>query len=427
MIYKCPNCNGALEYNPITDRMECGFCGEGFILAEIEAAQERKEHTYNSQTGSMQVITDDDVLDKKFSDSEVLNADTKNSVNQDEEPEIDLLANMETMECKIYTCTSCGAELAISETEAATFCAYCGQPTIVFSRVSKELKPQSIVLFRINKEQAVNGIREKLNKSYFVPKEIKNFSVDKVRGIYVPHWVFDIYYYDNQHWEYKTDSDTKNVKNYDREAECMFKGLTLDASKNLDDELSQRLEPYDVRTRKPFEIGYLSGFYADKYDYNEDRMRNYAYWRASQFFDAQVKATIPEPGAKLKLTFPKRKIQNVEYTLLPVWFVTFRYNYENYTIAVNGQTGKIVGTVPYDKKKVRNLFIAIASAVTLFITIPLLFMEAEAMFALLILAVLINLAILSVAFIKMRKIKKAMDITRNYETSEYVKERQDRD
>lgn len=423
MIYKCPNCNGALEYNPITDRMECEFCGEGFLLAEIEAAQERKEHTYNQQTGSQQVITDGEVV----SEREKRKPEIEKSANQEDEPEIDFLANMETMECKIYTCTSCGAELAISETEAATFCAYCGQPTIVFSRVSKELKPQSIVLFRIDKEQAINGIREKLNKSRFVPKEIKNFSVDKVRGIYVPHWVFDIYYYDNQHWECVRDADTKRVKSYDREAECMFKGLTLDASKNLDDELSQRLEPYDVRTRKPFEAGYLSGFYADKYDYDENRMRNYAYWRASQFFDAQVKATIPEPGAKLKLTFPRRKIQNVEYTLLPVWFITFRYNYENYTIAVNGQTGKIVGTVPYDKKKVRNLFIGIASAVSLLITIPLLVLGSEAAFMLLILGAIINLGILSVVFIKAAKMKKAMDITRNYETTEYVKERQDRD
>ena len=421
MIYKCPNCNGALEYNPITDRMECGFCGEGFLLAEIEATQERKEHTYNQQTGSQQVIADEEVA----SGSEKRNAEAEKTGKQ-EEPEIDFLANMETMECKIYTCTSCGAELAVSETEAATFCAYCSQPTIVFSRVSKELKPQSIVLFRINKEQAINGIREKLNKSHFVPKEIKNFSVDKVRGIYVPHWVFDIYYYDNQHWECVRNSDTKRVKSYDREAECMFKGLTLDASKNLDDELSQRLEPYDVRTRKPFEMGYLSGFYADKYDYNEERMRNYAYWRASQFFDAQVKATIPEPGAKLRLTFPRRKIQNVEYTLLPVWFVTFRYNYENYTMAVNGQTGKIVGTVPYDKTKVRNLFLTITIAVTLIATIFLLLLESGMKYAMCGILALVMPVILCIAIFKMKKIKKAMDITRNYETSEYVKERQDR-
>lgn len=416
MIYKCPNCNGALEYNPITDKMECEFCGEGYVLAEIEAVQERKEHTYNTQTGAQNVIEDGEVCDNHAS----------GSTAQDEEQELNLFAGMETMECNIYTCTSCGAELAINESEVATFCAYCGQPTVVFSRVSKELKPQSIVLFRINKEQAVDGIREKLNKSFLVPKEIKNFSVDKVRGIYIPSWVFDIHYYDMQHWEVK-NSDNKVIKTFDREAECLLKGLTLDASKQLDDELSQRLEPFDVRTRKPFESGYLSGYYADKYDYDVERMRNYAYWRAKQLFDAQIKETISDQNAQLKLSYPKRVIKNVEYTLLPVWFVTFRYNYENYTIAVNGQTGKVVGTVPYDKRKVNVLFIMIAAVVALFITIfGLCAMQNPFDWAYGSILLLIPGFLLYKSMLKMNKIKNAMTLTKAYETEEYVKERQDR-
>ncbi|MBQ7972583.1 MAG: hypothetical protein IJ291_03920 [Lachnospiraceae bacterium] len=416
MIYKCPNCNGALEYNPATDRMECEFCGNGFLLAEIEAAQQKVEHTYNQQSGERKVIVN----------GEGSREIRSGSAAQSEEPEVDFLANIDTMECNIYTCTSCGAELAVNDSEAATFCAYCGQPTVVFSRVSQELKPQSIVLFRINKEQAVNGIRERLKKSFFVPKEIKNFSVDKVRGIYIPNWVFDIHYYDMQHWEV-TNSDNKTIKNFEREAECMLKGLTLDASKKLDDELSQRLEPFDVRTRKPFESGYLSGYYADKYDFDEDRMRTYAYWRAKQLFDAQIKETIPASNAQLKLSFPKRIIKNVEYTLLPVWFVTFRYNYENYTIAVNGQTGKVVGTVPYDKRKVGALFGGIAAGVALFITILGLFLMQNISNVIPgIVLLIISGVLLFIAILKMNKIKNAMTLTKAYETEEYVKERQDR-
>ncbi len=413
MIYKCPNCNGALEYNPATDRMECEFCGNGYTLAEIEAGQEKKEHTYNRQNGAQQVITEDS-----------LTKEAASSTVQKEDEESNVFADLELMECNVYTCTSCGAELVMKESEAATFCAYCGQPTVVFSRVSYEKKPQSIVLFRIDKEQAINGIREKLNKSRFVPKEIKNFSVDKVRGIYVPYWVFDIYYYDTQHWEYQTD---KSTRVYMREAECMFKGLTVDASEHLDDELSQRLEPYDVRTRKPFNTGYLSGYYADRYDYEEERMRHLAYGRATQFFDAQIKDTIPERNAKLKFTYPERKIKNAEYTLLPAWFVTFRYNYEIYTIAVNGQNGKVVGTVPYDKKKVRNLFITVASVVTVISMIFMLcFFQNTENLAYGLLFLVLPLFPLIAAFAKFSKIKTAMSLTRAYETAEYVKERQDR-
>lgn len=420
MIYKCPNCNGALEYNPATDEMECAHCGSGFTMQEVEAGnQKKKEHTYNQQTGRQDVLVDGESVKKASAEAD----------NDASEAEIDIFADRETMDCNIYTCTSCGAELFINDNEAATFCAYCGQPTVVFSRVAKELKPDSIVPFKITREQAVNGIREHLNKKNFVPKQIKNFNVDKVRGIYVPYWVFDIYYYDWQSWEYTTgEGRDKRTISYDREAECMLKGLTLDASKNLNDELSQRLEPYDVRTRKPFEPGYLSGFYADKYDLEEEKLRNYAYYRAKQFFDAEVHKTIPQQYATIKWSHPKRVIKKAEYMLLPAWFITFRYNYETYTMLVNGQTGKIVGTVPFDKKKVRSMFITIAAIVSLFATAFIYcFIDGVGAYFGALIFLFIPMGLFMVSRSDMRKLTKAMNLTREYETAEYVQERQDRD
>ena len=58
MIYKCPNCNGALEYNPITDEMECAHCGGGYTVAEMETSQEKVEHTFDKNTGSEDVLND---------------------------------------------------------------------------------------------------------------------------------------------------------------------------------------------------------------------------------------------------------------------------------------------------------------------------------------------------------------------------------
>ena len=37
--------------------------------------------------------------------------------------------------------------------------------------------------------------------------------------------------------------------------------------------------------------------------------------------------------------------------LLPVWFMTYKYNGQIYSFAVNGQTGKLAGTPPLDKFK----------------------------------------------------------------------------
>ena len=43
------------------------------------------------------------------------------------------------MEGKLFVCTACAAKLMVDDVESATYCAYCGQPTVVFERVSKFL------------------------------------------------------------------------------------------------------------------------------------------------------------------------------------------------------------------------------------------------------------------------------------------------
>ena len=40
-----------------------------------------------------------------------------------------------------------------------------------------------------------------------------------------------------------------------------------------------------------------------------------------------------------------------EYVLLPVWMLNIKYKDKIYPFAMNGQTGKMIGDIPLDKKK----------------------------------------------------------------------------
>jgi len=104
----------------------------------------------------------------------------------------------EEIQCRIYHCNSCGAELMVNGEEAATFCAYCGQPAIVFQRIASEIKPDYIIPFRVSQEQAYNIIRNQFAQGAFIPDELRNIKIEKVHGVYVPFWLYNIHYYDNQ-------------------------------------------------------------------------------------------------------------------------------------------------------------------------------------------------------------------------------------
>jgi len=335
-----------------------------------------------------------------------------------------------TMECNIYTCTACGAELAVNGVEASTFCAYCGQPTIVFSRVSNELMPKWVLPFRIQKDQAVNGIRERLNKGLFVPKEIKNFEVEKVRGIYVPYFLFDIYYYDWQKIRSTVGSGKhRRTITSIREAECDFKKLSCDASIQLNDESSQRLEPFDLRCIKPFEPAYLSGFYADRYDLNEQQLTSVAIGRAKQLFDLEVQKSVRGSNKRIMENRPRYRVDGSEYALLPAWFMTFRYKDEPYTMLVNGQTGKVVGAVPFDKTKLVSMFVALAVVASIVFTIlasvVLSSVSGEDFGDAIVFLGVVGILFYTTGIASFRSVLNNVALTKAGKTAKFVRERQD--
>ncbi len=356
MIYRCPSCNGALEYNPVTDEMECAHCGNGYTMQEMEAGKQKElDYSYEKTIDSLQ-----EKAEESYTENE-----SENGMGG-----YDIYADRETMECKIYTCTSCGAELAVSDTEVSTYCAYCGQPTIVYSRVSQELKPDYILPFKITREQAIDKIRKRIKKGgILTPKAVKNFEIEKVRGIYIPYFLFDLHYRNNQKFICGGNKESKYTIGYWLTAECEFVGLSCDASSRLEDESSQRLEPFGLRDLKEFNAGYLSGFYAERYDMSPEQLSNTLHQRCQDLYMSKVKSELglqQSDYVNIRVNHPYYNIHKAKYALLPVWFLTFRYKNEPYTILLNGQTGKIVGAIPYDKTKVFLLYLIIAVVLSIF-------------------------------------------------------------
>ena len=145
MAVLCSNCAGRLIFNPASQKLECANCGAGY----------RPE----------------DVSD--------INADVHSKY----------------YDTRVYTCGHCGAEVITSDTESSTFCVYCGNPAIVFSRVSKEYMPDGIIPFKITKQQALDKIRSRFENNPIVPKDIgSSFKLQNMRGIYVPYWIVNADY-----------------------------------------------------------------------------------------------------------------------------------------------------------------------------------------------------------------------------------------
>lgn len=434
MIYKCLNCEGNLVYSVEDQKMKCEFCGSLFEINELEEKKQVKEifGTNNSGKDLKIVNTGFDsfnLTNENFGDYNTLVA-RKEAEKMEAESRAKEFITMQKVKC-----TSCGSELLINGVESSTFCAYCGQATIVMDRVDDYLKPDYIIPFKVNQEDAERIIRTILNDGFFVPKEVKNFQVEKLRGIYIPFWLMDFNYSDSQFLKYSKRVGKSNVTRYVfMKGECDFKRVTVDASLQLNDYSSQRLEPYDMRQLVDFNSSYLSGFYSDRFDDKAENLESVAVQRMKVLFDQQMLEDSGHPSARLVSSNPKYHITKTDYALLPAWFLSFKYDGKPFTIMVNGQTGKMVGAVPFVKAKAYGIFAGLSVILSL-VLIPLLSFiyyilwdpkdVNKVFFGFIILVLCAIIFVWSGSIKTIKRINESIDLTNSKSNNKYMKERQD--
>ncbi len=401
MIYKCPGCGGALRFDPQANKMICDYCGAIYEASEITGNASQMNAVDNQNINT---------VNEEYTE-----------VSQDEDGDY--------IQYNIYSCTSCGGELRVNGVETSTYCIYCGQPTIIFSRMSKEESPKYILPFSVTKETAIRSIRQRLGDGKYIPDEIKNFEMDRIRGIYIPYWLCGMDYWDEQSLSGEVGSgDNKTTYYYYRCAQSHFNNITLDASERLNDDVSQRLEPFDMNKVVPFQASYMSGFYGDRYDVDIDTIRPQAIGRAKELFDKQVEKSVSASNIKIVRNAPKVNNFTAEYAMLPAWFLTFRYENRPYTFLVNGQSGKVVGAVPYDETKVN------ASKFSLSLVLGIIFAfiggfilsalaEGDNLIETIIAGVMVAVFLFAGASAKFKRVHEKIELTRSKTMTKFVKDR----
>ena len=130
-----------------------------------------------------------------------------------------------------------------------------------------------------------------------------------------------------------------------------FERVLVDGSSRFDDDLMDSLEPFNYDGLVEYNHAYLSGFLAEKYDVDEKEAVERANKRAMNTAIDTTKKSVNDINARVsKNELNIKKLKN-DYILLPVWMVNIKYQDKNYTFAMNGQTGKMVGNIPLSMKK----------------------------------------------------------------------------
>lgn len=332
-MYQCPSCGGGLVFDIPTQQLSCEHCDSKFDPYEINKESDAETQQYYDVT--------------------------------------------------VFTCPQCGGEIISSDNTAANFCSFCGASTILTSRLSKEKRPSYIIPFKKTKEDCKKQYLKTLRHAIFTPKELKSPAyIDEFRGIYMPYWAYHITHKgtvcldcsrSHRQGDYIC---TDHYKLYG-DLNSSHKGISYDASSSFDDNISERIAPYDVKNMNHFTPSFLSGFYADTSDvdasiYQPDAIKianqsTYTYIKnntslhSGVHFDTNTNLT-----NKLHA-----KCEHVDTAMFPVWFLSYRNKDRVAYATVNGQTGKVSADLPVSIGK--YLLGSIVLAIPIFILLNMLF------------------------------------------------------
>ena len=357
--FKCPNCDGELIFDPELQKYKCAYCDSVFTQEELDALNPAKG-TEKETAGPEEETGQKTAGQKEENDQET--ADPKDEASQ---------------EAVIYSCPSCGAQIVTDATTAATFCYYCHNPVVLEKRLEGKYLPNKVIPFKISRKEAEKRFLEYVGKKKYIPKAFFNRKqIESLSGVYFPYWIYDATVKGKLAGEAKKiriwrsgDVEYTETKFYqvERDGVVDIKGMTANALKKANVKLLNGVLPYNLKEMKDFNMGYLSGFLAEKRDIEKETVEPELTSVMKQTAENLMRNTVSGYNA-VTVNHMGLLPQNEKwsYVLLPVWTVTYKgKDGKIYYYSMNGQTGKVFGELPVDTKKVT--LTSVVSAAIVFI------------------------------------------------------------
>lgn len=317
--FKCPSCGGYLEFDPEGQRFLCPYCGASFNDDEIHQQSEAKEEAAQQ-------------------------------------------AEQSSGSLRSYHCQMCGAEIVTDDTTAAARCYYCHNPVVMTDRLTDEFKPDGVIPFQLDRKEAEEKFRAFVNSKKFIDKDFfTTQQMEDFSGVYYPYWLADVEgeaSFEGQgtrvsvaHSPRQTVTTTRYFS-VQREGKLSFRSLVRKALTKADRQLSDGIHPYQMEAAKPFAMGYLSGFLAEKRDVEAEAVKPEILQEAEGYARGMMSAKADFNSLQGNTDFRPGKT-SMKYMLLPAWVLTYKGGKDGvpYYYMMNGQTGAVCGKLPLKKGK----------------------------------------------------------------------------
>lgn len=255
---------------------------------------------------------------------------------------------------RLMKCEGCGANFLVPERNVTAFCPYCESPYAIEALCSADLiRPQGIVTFRIDEENALERARVHLADRHLPEPQLLNLGAPM--GVYTPFWTFDIC--GRLHWKRPRSEKSQlrwgrafwgrsdqNIEEEEKgEFPVTYDDLLIPAVSKPPAELLMRITDFDTRQAVPYSLPLIAGWTTEIYQVTmasaSVKAQQLAYRRAKDDFLGTL--SLFESLARPTFNSSGIAIDTYKLVLLPVWKITSCLSGQKCIVLVNGQTGAV--------------------------------------------------------------------------------------
>ena len=334
---KCKNCGGDLIFNPDTQKLDCEKCGSQFDFTMIK------------------------YLDK--------NAYVRGIANQD--------THAWASETKKMKCETCGADIELYGLNITSKCPYCESNYVTNIDDLPGLKPEAVIPFKFNEEDALVTFQQGIKKKFLVPSSFKKkLPKSNILGVYVPTFNFDMDTFTRYSGVLEREVRVKRGKEYVTKIErfnisgtqdMIHRNYVIESSDNINDKQITSLLPYDFNESYKYDENFIRGHRAKHYEDNLDKCHDLA---KSKIDEAIKQFILKKYDYSRVVSFNANTTYSNEkyvYKLLPLYNFVFDYHKKQYTVVMNGQSGKVGKGLPISPLKISILVLLILIAIALLV------------------------------------------------------------
>lgn len=370
---KCPSCGAPINFDVPSGKMKCSFCGASFTVeevnqfngisqanAELDAAHAQQAGTSGAAGGA----------------GTAANPETQISTTPAEgqpgwvEPPPTYLDEATGQQMAQFQCNSCGGEIIGSPDMVSARCPWCNNNFVATGQLTSTRVPDRMIPFAMTKEQALEAFKANMKGLKLIPREFKQVSVDDIQGVYVPYWLYDATVAGEGNFSCEnirtwTDSEYEYTEHREyqvyRSANVAFLDVPVAGTTKVTDKITESVEPFDYTKSVAFSPAYLTGFMTNKYDVDAQDANPRALERMKDSTEEVLRNSISGYDTVSTInTSIQPAFGELEYVFLPMWLMNVKFQGKNYNYAMNGQTGKFVGTFPVSERKYWTGLIGIA-------------------------------------------------------------------